>query len=391
MNWYKSPLIAVTLVCALSLHATAKPYRPTDDQLVLLDLPAASRQASETTVLRQTLKTDPRNVEAAVALARSAINEGRRNGDPRLYGQAQAALAPWWTAKDAPLDIIVLRATINQAFHAFDRALADLDHVLTLDPQNLQARLSRSFIWMVTGNLGRAGEDCSAIVDARAALIREICSARLDALSGKGPAAFARLKEKLAAAPLANAASRGFAQTVLAEIAVGAGDTVAADELFRLLTSVEGPDVATLAAYADLLIAQGKYAQALTLLENQGEADALILRRALAAKKLNDPRLAQWSGILAERFEAAASSNNRVHLREEARFRLEVLDDAASALSLATENWSIQKEPADAELLLAVALASANSAAALPVQQFIAKTGLDDARLKPLMQRLSAP
>src|SRR5688572_28655718 len=41
---------------------------------------------------------------AAVALARSWIDLGRRRADPRYLGRAQAALAPWWHDPEAPDD-----------------------------------------------------------------------------------------------------------------------------------------------------------------------------------------------------------------------------------------------------------------------------------------------
>ena len=55
-----------------------------------------------------------------------------------------------------------------------------------------------------------------------------------------------------------------------------------------------------------------------------------------------------FAGLVEDVFVARGE---RVHLREEARFRLRLLDDAQAALPLAEENWQIQKEPADSRLL----------------------------------------
>jgi tetratricopeptide (TPR) repeat protein len=291
-------LVAMAFLAAFSTASGAAPYRPTDDNLVLFESAAPTGQTKEFSTLRTKLAANPGDVDAALELARSAINEGRHKGDPRLYGQAQAALAPWWHAAAAPVDVIVLRATINQAFHAFPAALADLDHVLALDPGHLQARLSRSFIRMVIGNYQGAGEDCAAIQDRRAAIVRDICLARLGALTGKGQESSSALQVSLARTVSANETVHSFAQSVLAEISVGLGDVSTADTLFAQLTAGDSPDVATLAAYADLLLATGQADKALALLDNQGEADALLLRRAIAAKQLHDPRLAPWSAIL---------------------------------------------------------------------------------------------
>jgi len=52
--------------------------------------------------MRAALAGDPRNVELAVSVARRALDAARMLGDPRFLGQAQAALAPWWTGDDVP-------------------------------------------------------------------------------------------------------------------------------------------------------------------------------------------------------------------------------------------------------------------------------------------------
>ena len=383
--------VAATLICLSGTTANAAPHRPTSDDLVLLQSASSSSINPDLKALRQVLDADPRDIDSALKLARLTIAEGRRNGDPRYYGQAQAALAPWWADSKPLVDVAILRATINQAFHKFTPALADLDHVIALDPDNMQAHLSRAFILMVTGNHQSAAGDCTAITDPRAVLVREICRARLAALSGKGPEAFKQLQSLITASAGGNPTALAFAQTVLAEIAVSLGDMKTAEALFMQLSNNGDPDVAILAAHADLLLASDRAAEALALLENRGESDAVLLRQAIAAKNTSDPRLSDWTSILQERFAAAAASNNRVHLREEARFKLEVMSDANAALAIAIENWSTQKEPADAQVLLAAALAAGNSTASAPVRNFIATTGLDDARLNPLIKKLAGP
>src|SRR5437588_11570286 len=43
----------------------------------------------------------------------------------------------------------------------------------------------------------------------------------------------------------------------------------------------------------------------------------------------------------------APDDRHRVHIREEARFTLHLLNDPQTALKLAQENWQVQKESAD--------------------------------------------
>mgnify|MGYP007054666883 FL=1 len=72
---------------------------------------------------------------------------------------------------------------------------------------------------------------------------------------------------------------------------------------------------------------------------------------------------------------------------DEARFSLHLLEDAETALKLATSNWAVQKEPRDARILLEAAIAAKKPDAALPVLKFMEQTHLEDARLTPLLEQ----
>lgn len=374
---------ALTLLIHIAA-AQAEATRPNDDQLVLGQARPTSTQQSGVA----NLAADRDNLELAVAVARATIEQGRKAADPRSYGEAEAALATWWNVSDPPQQVRILRAVIRQANHEFSRARADLDAVLAVSPRNAQALLSRAFLNLVTGDIAAAKSDCNVLPFGARGLIRNICLARAAALSGDGRAAQLLLHRALAADRQSPPALRSFAADVLADISVGLGQRNEAEQLYAAADRTQSADVATLGAYADFLLDMDRSAEALRLLDGRGEQDALLLRRAIAAKRLGDPRLESWRGVLNERFEAAAKAGNRVHLREEAMLRLDVEGDTALALKLAVQNWALQKEPADARLLLRAALSAGESAAAQPVADFIAATGLNDARVTPLIARL---
>jgi hypothetical protein len=69
-------------------------------------------------------------------------------------------------------------------------------------------------------------------------------------------------------------------------------------------------------------------------------------------------------------------------------FALYVESDAPRALEIARENWFVQKELADARLLAEAAVEARNPAAAQPVIDWAAATGVRDARLDTLRLRL---
>ena len=71
--------------------------------------------------------------------------------------------------------------------------------------------------------------------------------------------------------------------------------------------------------------------------------------------------------------------------REEARFLL--AGDPEAALRLAQANWASQREPWDARVLLAAALAAGQPQAAAPVLEWMAATGIEDVALRALAGR----
>lgn len=362
--------------------ARAEAVRPSDDQTVLATV--AARPAGANTD-QPVLAKDRQNLDAAIAAARRAIEQGRAKADPRSYGEAEAVLSPWWNMAEPPENVRILRAVIRQANHEFAAASADLDAILNIAPRNAQARLSRAFLRLVTGDIEGAADDCRALPPSASPLIHSICIARAAALSGQAEKGRALLERILARDPQSGDAMQLFGAAVLADINIGLGRNAEAVELLETAIKMPEPDVSLLSAYADLLLDSGQPEKALAVLEGKGQADALLLRQAIAAKRVNDPRLPSWMTILNERFAAAAAAGIRVHLREEARFRLEVEDNAAAALPLALANWKIQKEPADARLLLQSAIAAGDKAAANDVVAYAARTGLHDARLAPLL------
>ena len=111
------------------------------------------------------------------------------------------------------------------------------------------------------------------------------------------------------------------------------------------------------------------------------ESDALLLRRAIALKRLDSPLLKPAAAALTARFDAARMRGENYHAREQARLALDVLGQTKPALQLALSNWAQQKEPADALLLYRAALAAGQPDAAAPELKRLALAGWVDKRL----------
>jgi len=214
------------------------------------------------------------------------------------------------------------------------------------------------------------------------------CVANVDSATGKASAASAEIRAALREQRQASPEERLWALTRLAEIDERRGELAAAEESFRQALALGLTDGYLLAAYADFLLDRGRPAEVLALLKDQGRSDLLLLRLALAAKMLNAPALAAWQADLAARFDAARLRGDTLHQKEESRFALQLKGEAQRALTLALENYALQREPADARVLLEAALAAKQPDSAEPVLRWMAESGIESVALQTLARQL---
>ena len=382
-------LLLVTLPL-LPWPAAAKPFVPTDDSEVLENLPYRMDDlgVQELRTLRNALTSDPCNLALAVRLAERYIELGRTQADPRYYGYAQAALEPWWNLPEAPATVLVLRATLRQNRHEFPAALADLSRALRLEPRNAQAWLTRAVILTVQGEYAAAMESCLPLFKLAEPLVPVACISNAGSQSGQAAKHYELLRRTLASAPAANPETRRWALTLLAEIAVRIDDPQAAERHFQEALALEQPDAYLRAAYADLLLDQGRFAEVKALLTDEIRVDGLLLRLALAERTQNRADLHGHIDALKSRFAASRARGDTTHQGEEARFVLHLLDRPRAALQLAQANWRVQREPRDARILLEAALAARDKAAAEPVLAMLRRARLEDGRLSALTQQI---
>ncbi|TAK77606.1 MAG: hypothetical protein EPO12_14360 [Aquabacterium sp.] len=373
------PLLAALLIAGGV--AGAAPYVPADDERVVETLPAG-------------LRPPPRGLPlgAALAHAQEAIAAARRSGDPRWLGSARAVLTPWWAQADPPPGVRLLRATIRQSTHAFGEALLDLDALLApgraVPPGvRAQALLTRATVHQVRGDWAAARADCR-LLQPLAPVPATACLAELQGLAGRQDDARAAFDDL--AAGIGDGEGARWLAVSRAELAERSGHGLQAEAHYRAALGLrargERPapdaDPYALGAYADLLLDQRRAAEVPPLLQGRERVDGLLLRLALAWQQLGEAaRLRQAATALQARFDAARERGEQVHLREEARFELQVKGRAAVALALARADWAVQKEPADARLLWAAALAAGEPSAAEPVRRFVREQGLRDQRL----------
>jgi hypothetical protein len=386
-------LLACSLLC-VSVVVQAAPFVPPNDAQVVETLPtrvggAAERRAER--AQRAALRRSPQSLPLALASARQAIERSRQSGDPRELGLAQAALATWWDQASPPAAVRVLRATIWQRQHLFAPALKDLDAVLAdrAAPVGLQAQaeLTRAAVLQVTGDWAAARQGYEQLAGPRYAALGQAVQApaqaglaELNSLQGRVQPAAQALGQLLKTSGPQQTDS-AWLWLLRAEMAQRQGEARAGADFEKALSLND--DIYTRAALADWWLDHGQAGRAAKLLDGQQAADTLLLRLALAWQALKDPRAAQAIRDLGERYAAAALRGDPSHAREQARWALDLMKDPVQALAQAQLNWSHQKEPADAWLLLRCAQAAGQPAAMTPVFEFARTQGWQD----PTVQR----
>jgi tetratricopeptide (TPR) repeat protein len=374
---------AAVLLAAGTAVALAGPYVPADDTAVLAELSTGTRYAD-----MSARRLARGRVDVAIPLAQFYIQQARLSGDLRFLGYAEAVLAPW--VRQAPPNpaVLVLQATLQQSRHDFTAALDTLDHALAVRPEDPQALLTRATVLRVLGRYPEASAACerfSRLVEPRLAAL---CIQSLRGLNGHLESAYASLAQVSTQGWLNS--EKSWLYSELGEMAVRLGRNAEAERWFQQDLRLAPADFYARAAYADLMLQEGRPGETLALLAGQESLEPLLLRIAIAQKQLHDPALGQSSARLRAAFAAELQRGEAVHRREHARFLLEVLAQPELSLAAALENWRVQHEPDDVLVLLHAASAAGNPGAAAPAIDFVRSQGQSDARIDAITPALSA-
>lgn len=363
---------------ALPTQASPVPTPAGDDVVIeVLRDSALSPQERQWRQDRTRLQQNPTQLDLALKVAEGAIRLGRQDGDPRRLGQAQAALAPWWSQRQPPADVRLLRATILQSQHHFDQALADLQALTQAEPQRAQAWYTLAAVAQVTGRYPLAQQACSALSRLPVGPAGTLCLMDLQSLQGQARAAQTTLARLALQTPAALQAPLAL---VRAELAERLGDSTDAAARYAEVMALE-PDPYAEGAWADWMLDQGRARDVWERLQHRTRHDGLLLRALEAASALKLPQATALRQTFQARMAAARARGDSIHVREEARFALRTLKQPALALQLARQNWSLQKEPIDARLLLEAARAAGQLDAAEPMLAFCREAGWTDVRL----------
>ncbi len=383
---------AALALALLAQASQAAPHLPAKGSDVVERLPRRNDPAQrELQQLRRQLAASPNDVALATSVAQHHIATARRETDPRYYGYAQAALAPWWSQPAPPLTVRLLRATLLQSTHHFPEAMRDLDAVVAADPQNSQAWLTRATVQTVRGDYQGATSSCARLSSMTTQLVSLSCIGSVGAMTGRAAASESLLDMTLARSSDADPDMQAWVLTLLAEIAERRGHSANAEARYKRALALSPRDSYLIGAYSDFLLDQKRPAEVIALVKDQNRIDGLLLRHALALKLSNaSTALRQADAELGARFAAAMQRGDTVHQREQARYELHVRGNPALALALAQKNWAVQKESADMRVLLEAALAAGNKAAAAPVLAWLVQHNVEDVAVERLARQLKA-
>ena len=367
------------------------PYTPARDDIVLQTLPStADPRVRAFDALRADLQRHPDAITPAVALSRAYLDYGRGTGDARYLGRAAAVIAPWMAREPVPLPVLLVHATILQSKHYFAEARALLQEILRRDGDNAQAWLTLATVAQVQGDMFSARRACSHLLGSSDALIPGGCLASLSTVDGHAESAYRTLKLLLPQVHAAEVTEQIWIEGLMADTAIVLGDVAAADGHYRAALLLAPGDNFLLADYADFLLDQKRPADALNLVKDYATSDTSFLRQVLAEIALDLPRAGADTEQMARRWAAIDLRGSRTYGREEAMFALHAEHDAARALTLAQENWSVQRAPRDARIFLEAALAAGQPRAVLPVLQHLTATRLEDPIVTALAAQVNA-
>ena len=386
-GWGRYGSTLFILLGSFIMNAGAAPRTPVNDDEVLEILSISTLQNSdEINSIREQFNNKPDDVGLATKLATTYIRIARENTDVRYYGYAQAVLKNWWKEKHPPSEVLLLRATLKQQRHDFVEAANDLKQLLKTQPRHAQAWLTLSIIQQVQGDYPAARASCSALARTASSWLSSLCHSQVLGLTGSAERAY-QLQQALALQ--VRSSQPELQQWILglsAETANRLGYKEKAEKHFKEALAIRLRDAYLLRAYSDFLLADKRPAEVLKLLKDETQDDALLLRLAIAAKDAHKDRLSiNYQQQLRSRYKASYLRGSKLHERDEALFLLRFDGDKNKALTLALQNWKIQREPDDALILLHASVANQSNSGVKIVRDWVAHHKLQDVRLETLL------
>ncbi len=351
---------------------------------------AQSSQVIETLPAR--VKANSNDAASAATRAQQLIEQSRVSGEHELARQAQRILSPWWNQADAPVQIVLLQATIEQYLHEFTQAKTTLARLIKLPQatgvQRQQALLTLASLEKLAGQYQLARRYCLQMKadeapDSKVVPFSALCAAELDLLIGRPDPAIGTIEKALKQlqAQAQVPSVKAWLLSMLAEHAARQGyQTKAIEQYVQILKSHS--DTVTRIELADLYLKAKQPQRALALLQPSGEPE--LLRIALAQRQAGLGAWTQTKDRLAKQFASQDLSqvSEAVHARERALYYWWLDDNLTKASQFASLNLQTQRESVDWWIAQEVFAALGDQKALANLREQQKATGLRDQRLR---------
>jgi tetratricopeptide (TPR) repeat protein len=357
-----------------------------------------------------TSQTTNQNTQSVLTTAAQLIHLSRTSGDPRYLGRAQSTLSTFWDSPKAPIRAIILQASIEQSRHEFDVAKRTLMRAIslgttpTLNQSGERVEQQRTHLaqaWLTLATLERVAGDypealkaCLQVTGLQVSFYGNACQLETQSHLGEHATAVTGLRsmaqqlEQNPSSPNASAANQSWLWSLIGEAHERAGQDVLAAKAYEKSIAVQ-PDIYTVIAAADLALRQSQNIatnanKAIAMLAKVNETDSVLIRKALALKRLNDSQWKLIAADLAERFNQIKNRGDdpKAHAREQALFELWLNDNSAESLRFSLVNLDRQRESIDWFISLQAAAKQADQKTLLELKNRLKKTKLVDARLE---------
>jgi len=372
----------LAIFAAAEAIAAVSVFRPVDGDQVVLQLGAKANQLS---LLKASVERSPRNAEALSRYVDALISAARISGNERYYGIAERALlnAPG-TVRSA---LATKHAYLLQSRHDFAGAEALLTQFLTHAPRNYEAVQMRAQIRLHLNRPNEAMRDCATMAANADLVSSTACFAQARAALGDIERAYQLIKTSLSQVRLEASQhdpTLSWGASVAAELAARLGFDAEAATWHRLAYERDPDNHFARLSYLDWLLARDNPDIALVV-ATAGGSSADRLRVVLANRNAESVD----AGRLQLAWQEMDRRGERDHLRDRARFELQVLGEIGRAHATAWENFQTHRAPDDALLLATTAARTGDEKALDELRAWRAESRYRDVRLDRLLEHRS--
>jgi hypothetical protein len=357
-------------VFGMEAGAAVRVYRPADPAQVVLQLEQ----------LRTTNVAAANDPDALIRQVDALIEAGARSGNERYYGYAEQVLQ---SSRDvrAP-QIAIRRGKLLQHKHEFTQAERVLSEILELNGRDREARLMRAQVRLHLHEPQQALQDCTVLLPLVDLLTSTTCVAQARAALGDLRRAQDLLLRVLDS-QRGDDATRSWSAGVAAEFAARLGDSSAAGRWYRESFELDPQSHYARITYADWLLSSGRFDEA-SQVAHRGASLADRARIVLAGRDARSDEAQRLQLAWRE----ADARGERAHLRDRARFELQLLHDPAKAAASARASLQDRNEPDDALILAAAAVATHDRVSLQAVRSWQQRYRYEDVRLESLLGAL---